>query len=142
MNAAAVDTFVPNPAQPGGSADPVFGQVRQGWLNSMWPIENPRLGLAQLTGGSRLVTPFGDGVVSESRGWFRRRSPDRHLALGDHRYSPHHTSLRRAKLLRDGAAIGWLRRTHTGRLFHGGWLRTYEVVRWGDQPDPAGVAIG
>lgn len=122
--------FVPDPRLDDGVTDPVFGQVRRGRMNGLWAIENPALGYAQLTGGARVVTSVGDGSVCNTRVWFRR-SARRHVDLGGHRYTLSQTWFRRARLLRDGSPVGWIRRT-----------RTYEVIRWADPADRASILVG
>jgi hypothetical protein len=141
MRAVVTDTFFPNQRRPEGVVDPVFGRVQYGTLNRMRAVSGAQIGVAQLTDGARVVTRNGDGSISNSRGYFRRRCADRHVDLGGHRYTLHHTSLRRAQLLRDGTPICWLRGTRGGRFFHGGTFRTYEVLRWADAKDPAAAAV-
>lgn len=142
FTASLMSSFIPNPASPNGVSDPVYGHVRQGWRHSMWAIGNPQLGVAQLTGGSRIVTDHGDGSLSNAAGWLRRLSRTRHVDLQGHRYTLRHVSPRRSKLLRDGTTIGVLRGTQAIGLFHSGPARSYEIVRWTDEADPAGIAVG
>ena len=63
MNAAIADEFVPDARQPDGVLDPVFGLVQRGSMHGLWAVNGPGIGLAQLTGGSRVVTPSGDGIA-------------------------------------------------------------------------------
>jgi hypothetical protein len=139
--ATAIDTFIPDPLLAQGAADPEFGAVQRGWRTGLKAITNPVLGFSQLTDGSRVITPWGDGSLAGNSGFFRRRAADRHVDLGGVRYTLHHTSLRRAELLRDGQAIGWLRRRHAGRFFHGGWIKTYEVTGWAKPADATSAAV-
>jgi hypothetical protein len=141
MIPAVTDTFFPNRRQPEGVVDPVFGRVQHGTMNRMRTVSGTQIGVAQLTDGARVVTRHGDGSISKSRGYFRRRCADRHVDLGGHRYTLHHTSLRRAQLLRDGTPICWLRSARGGRFFQGGTFRSYEVLSWADTKDPAAAAV-
>ena len=141
ITAAPEGTFVIDPRLPEGAPDPVFGHVHQGWLHGMWAVQNPVLGVAQLTDGARVVTPTVDGSVWDAPGFFRRRASNRHVDVGGHRYTLHHTSLRKAQLKRDGVAICWLQRVRTGRFWHGGWIRTYEVEHWSNRADRTGAAV-
>ena len=141
VTAAPESTFVIDPRLPDGAPDPVFGPVQQGWLHGMWAVQNTVLGVAQLTDGARVVTPTADGSVSGAPGFFRRRAGDHHVELGGHRYTLHHTSLRRAQLIRDGVAICWLHRTRAGSFRHGGWTRTYEVEHWSDRADRTAACV-
>lgn len=142
MSVTVADTFVPDEREPEGILDPVFGRVQYGTMNLMRAVCGPQIGVAQLTDGARVVTPDGDGSISTTPGYFRRRSADRHVRLGGRHYTLHHTSVRKAQLLRDGVAVCWLRSARGGRFFHGGTFRTYQVLRWADAPDrePAAVA--
>src|SRR3978361_632400 len=110
-------SYVVDPRLPYGSDDPVYGRVQQGSVHGMWAVQNPVLGIAQLTDGARIVTPTADGSVWESAGFFRRRTRDRHVDLDGRRYTLHHTSLRRAELLRGGVPVCWLHRTRAGRFW-------------------------
>jgi hypothetical protein len=139
---SAIDEFIPDPQLPDGAADPVFGPVQHGWIHGLWTIRNPALGTAQVTDGARVVTARGDGFLTSNTGFFRRKVSDRRVDLGGVRYTFHHTSWRRARLLRNGVPIGWLRRVHTGRYFHGGWTWTYEVTRWAEPADATAAAVG
>jgi hypothetical protein len=135
------DKFIPDPRLLGAAGDPSFGPVLRGSLRGMATISNPTLGFTQLTDGSRVITPWGNGYVSSNSGFFRRRCHDRHVDLGGVRYTLHHTSLRRAELLRDGAVIGRLRRRRAGRFFHGGWIATYDVTQWAAPADATAAAV-
>jgi hypothetical protein len=142
MNAAIADEFVPDARQPAGVLDPVFGLVQLGSVHGLWAVRGPGIGLAQLTGGSRVVTPNGDGTLSKSGGRLRRRGQDRHVDLAGQRYSLRQTSPRRAQLRRDGVPICWLRTVRgerPGRLAR--CIRSYEIVRWADPPDRTAAAI-
>jgi hypothetical protein len=139
---SAFAEFIPDPQLPDGAADPVFGPVQHGWIHGLWTIKNPALGTAQVTDGARVVTARGDGFLTSNTGFFRRKVSDRHVDLGGIRYTFHHTSWRRAKLLRNGEPIGWLHRVHAGRYFHGGWKWTYEVTRWAEPTDATAAAVG
>jgi hypothetical protein len=125
-----------------GAADPVFGPVHHGWVQGLWTVRNPLLGTAQVTDGARVVTCCGDGSLTSNTGFFRRKVSDHHVDLIGVRYTLHHTSWHRAQLHRDGVAIGWLRRVHTGRFFHGGWTWTYEVTCWAEPADATAAAVG
>jgi hypothetical protein len=134
--------FRPNQQLPDGAADPNFGPVQQGWIHGVWTVMNSRFGIATVTDGARVITPVGDGSLIRNAGLFRRKVNDHHVDLAGVRYTLHHTSARRAQLLRGGVPIGWLRRTHAGRFFHGGWIRTYEVTRWAEPVDATAAAVG
>jgi len=141
MNATSIGSFTPDPRVPDGSADPVFGPVQQGWVHGMWAIRNPALGVAHLTDGSRVVTPQGDGILSGSRGFLRRRSSDRHVDLDGHRFTLHHTSPWNAQFRRDGQAIGALRRRRIGSISRGGRITTYQVTWWAEPSDVTAAAV-
>jgi hypothetical protein len=139
MNAAIADEFVPDARQPAGVLDPVFGLVQRGSVHGMWAVSGPGVGLAQLTGGSRVVTPSGDGTLSKSGGRLRRRGQDRHVDLAGQRFTLHQTSPRRAQLRRDGVAICWLRTVRFGHLKRS--TRSYEILQWADPPDRTAAAV-
>jgi hypothetical protein len=149
----AVAAFTPDAAKP-SARDAVYGTVSIGWALHSRAVANDRFGVA------RLVTHESDAVATEGlvvvgdaqgplqrgRGFLRRRASDVHLELGGRRFTLHHTSNWRAQLLRDGQAIGWLRRRRSGKFFWdgfraGGWQRTYEVTRWTDPADPTAAAV-
>jgi hypothetical protein len=111
-------------------------------VHGLWAVSGPGIGVAQLTGGSRVVTPHGDGTLSKSGGRLRRRGQDRHVDLAGQRYTLRQTSLRRAQLRRDGVPICWLRTVRIGRPRpFGRGVRSYEVVLWVDPPDRTAGAI-
>ncbi len=142
MNAAIADEFVPDARQPGGVLDPVFGLVQRGSVHGMWAVSGPGIGLAQLTGGSRVVTRGGDGTLSRSGGRIRLRAQDRHVDLAGQRFTLHQTSPRRAQLRRDGVPICWLRSVRVGspgRIRR--CARSYEIVQWTERPDRTAAAI-
>jgi hypothetical protein len=138
----AMDAFTPQQQVYSGAADPIFGSVQLGWIHGVWTVRNAIFGLAQVTDGARVVTAFGDGFLTSNTGYFRRKVSDHHVDLDGVRYTLHHTSWHRAELQRDGVAIGWLRRVHAGRFFHGGWTWTYEVVSWAEPGDATAAAVG
>ena len=142
MNAAIADEFVPDARQPEGVLDPVFGLVQRGSVHGLWAVSGPGIGLAQLTGGSRVVTPDGDGTLSGSGGRVRRRGPDRHVDLAGQRFTLHQTSPRRGQLRRDGVPICWLRTVRLARPRRFGRSgRSYEILQWADPPDRTAAAI-
>ncbi len=140
MNAAIADEFVPDARQPEGVLDPVFGLVQRGSVHGMWAVSGAGIGLAQLTGGSRVVTAHGDGTLSGSTGRLRRRAQDRHVDLAGQRFTLHQTSPRRAQLRRNGVPICWLRAVRKGR-FRLGSSRSYEILQWAAPPDRTAAAI-
>ncbi len=127
----------------GSAADPVFGVVYSGWLDGMRAVGNADLGIAQLTDGARVITPYGDGVLTTSRRYLPRAF-ERQICIGDHRYSLRQTIPGRARLMRDGVAIGWLRRRPSSLLPHHRrqGMRSYRIVRWSEQADRAGALTG
>ncbi|HEX4015168.1 MAG TPA: hypothetical protein VHX15_00385 [Frankiaceae bacterium] len=142
MNAALADEFVPDVRHPAGVDDPLFGVVRRGSVHGMWAVRGPGIGLAQLTGGSRVVTSGGDGTLSRSGGRLRRRAQDRHVDLAGQRYTLHQTSPRRAQLRRDGVPICWLRSVRiASRARFGRSLPSYRIVAWAEPADPTAAAI-
>ena len=151
MNAAIADEFVPDARQPAGVLDPVFGVVLYGSVHGLWAVRGSGIGVAQLTGGSRVVTPEGDGTLSTIR-W-----PSARAGAGSSR-RPRWAALhvapdvaaarpaaprRRAGLL---AARGSDREPRDG---YGRCTRSYAIVQWADPPDrtgrrdrpPAGLAL-
>jgi hypothetical protein len=143
MNAAVADEFVPDARQPEGVLDPVFGLVYRGSVHGMWAVSGPAIGLAQLTGGARVVTSEGDGTLSQSGGRLRGRAQDRHVDLAGQRFTLHQTSPRRAQLRRDGVPICWLRAVRTARIgrFGRGSSRSYTIDGWVDPPSSTAAAI-
>ncbi len=142
MNAAIADEFVPDARQPAGVLDPVFGVVLCGSLHGLWAVRGSGIGFAQLTGGSRVVTPGGDGTLSRSGGRLRGRAQDRHVDLAGQRYTLHQTSPWRAQLRRDGVPVCWLRAVRVagpGRF--GRCTRSYAIGQWADPPDRTAGAI-
>jgi hypothetical protein len=133
MNAAIADEFVPDARQPEGVLDPLFGLVQLGSMHGLWAVNGPGIGLAQLTGGSRVVTPDGDGALSQSGGRLRGRAQDRHVDLSGQRFTLHQTGPRSAQLRRDGVPICWLRAVRGG-FFRRGKARSYEVLFWAETP--------
>ncbi len=140
MNAAVADEFVPDARQPEGVVDPVFGPVYRGSVHGMWAVSGPAIGVAQLTGGARVVTSDGDGTLSRSGGRLRGRAQDRHVDLAGQRFTLHQTSPRRAQLRRDGVPICWLRAVRKGR-FGRGCARSYTIDGWVDPPSRTAAAI-
>ena len=140
MNAAIADEFVPDARQPEGIDDPVFGQVQWGSVHGMWAVNGSGIGLAQLTGGARVVTPYGDGTLSESGGRWRGRARERHVDLAGQRFTLRQTSPRTAQLRRDGVPVCWLRAVCKGRIGRAR-ARSYTIVEWADPPDPKAAAI-
>jgi hypothetical protein len=131
--------FVPDARHPEGVVDPVFGLVHRGSVHGLWAVSGDGIGLAQLTGGARVVTEQGDGTLSASGGRLRGRAQDRHVDLAGQRFTLHQTSLRRGQLRRDGVPVCWLRSVCTGRLGRG--LRSYAVLQWADPVDRVAGAI-
>jgi hypothetical protein len=143
MNAAIADGFVPDARQPEGVLDPVFGLVYRGSLHGLWAVTGPGIGLAQLTGGARVVTSEGDGTFSQSGGRLRGRAQERHVDLAGQRFTLHQTSPRRAQLRRDGVPVCWLRVVRAGGfgLFGQAKARSYAVEAWADEPSRTAAAI-
>ncbi len=135
--------FVHDPRQPEGVCDPAFGPVHRGFVHGLWAVFGPGIGLAQLTGGARVLTARGDGTLSHSGGRLRGRAQDRHVDLAGQRYTLHQTSPRRGQLRRDGVPVCWLRAVGKGRLgaFGKGHQRSYEILGWADPPDATAAAI-
>lgn len=135
--------FVHDSRQPDGVLDPAFGQVHRGFVHGLWAVNGPGIGLAQLTGGTRVLTAHGDGTLSYSGGRLRGRAQDRHVDLAGQRFTLHQTSPRRGQLRRDGVPVCWLRAVGKGRFgaFSKVSQRSYEILHWADPLDRTAAAI-